>query len=323
MSTAQPLLQLRVAAKRPAAQQIVELTLEALPGQVLPAFDAGSHLDLHLPGGLIRPYSICSDPAERGHYVLGVLHEAASRGGSIAVHQQLQVGHILSTSPPKNNFQLRATPAPKLLLAGGIGITPVLSMARQLAREGRPFVLHYAGRSRSHMAFLDALQQGMLAAHTQLHISDEAGTMDIAAVLDAQPVDAELYVCGPAGFMDAVFDSARGRGWQAARLHRELFAAAPMPAADGADRPFEIQLASNGRLIAVPAGCSAAKAMQDAGVPLYTSCEQGVCGTCLTTVLNGEPEHRDQYLTPEEQAANTQFLPCCSRARSARLVVDF
>lgn len=322
MSAAPQLTQVRIAAKRLAAQQIMELTLEALPGQVLPAFEAGSHLDLHLPGGLIRPYSISSDPAERGHYVLGVLHEATSRGGSAAVHEQLQVGQMLSTSPPKNNFQLQATAAHKLLLAGGIGITPVLSMARQLAREGRPFSLHYAGRSRARMAFLDALSEERLAPLANLHITDETGVLDIAAVLASQPADTELYVCGPAGFMDAVFAAARAQGWLPERLHRELFAAAVVPAAGGLDRPFEIQIASSGRIIAVPAGCSAAKAMQDAGLPLYTSCEQGVCGTCLTQLLGGEPEHRDQYLTPEEQAANTQFLPCCSRARSARLIVD-
>jgi len=316
-------LQLRVAAKRDAALGIVEITLESLSGQDLPAFEAGSHMDLHLPGGWVRPYSISNDPAERRRYVFGILREASSRGGSAAVHDALQVGQTLRTGRPKNNFPLRNTASHKLLVAGGIGITPVLSMARQLGREGRAFSLHYAGRSRARMAFLDAVSSTPLAAHTRLHVKDETGAMDMSAVLDAQPSDAELYVCGPAGFMEAVFETALERGWGPERLHRELFAAAPVQTIDGAERPFEIELASDGRVIAVPAGCSAAKAMQDAGVPLYTSCEQGVCGTCLTTVLDGEPEHRDQYLTPEEQAANTQFLPCCSRARSARLIVAF
>lgn len=317
-----PALQLRVAGKRPLAQDIVELVLEALPGQALPPFEAGSHLDLHLPGGWVRPYSLSNDPAERGRYVLGVLLDAKSRGGSAAVHGQLAVGQTLGTSQPKNNFPLQATPAHKLLLAGGIGITPVHSMALQLAREGRSFQLHYAGRSRQRMAFVDSLASGPLAAHTQLHIGDEQGPPDLAALIAAQPAGSELYVCGPAGFMDAAFAAARTAGWPEAQLHRELFGATSAPSASGGDRPFEIELARSGRIIQVAVGCTAAKALQDAGAPVLTSCEQGVCGTCLTPVLRGEPEHRDQYLTPEEQAANDQFLPCCSRARSERLVLD-
>ncbi len=321
--SAPALLQLRVAAKRPAAQGIVELTLEPLPGQSLPAFTAGSHLDLHLPGGLVRPYSLSNDPAETHRYVLGVLREEASRGGSVAVHEALQVGQMLAASAPRNHFALQPTPAPKLLLAGGIGITPVLSMARQLAREGRPFQLVYAGRTRGRMAFIDELSSGALAAHTRVHAADADGVLDLGAVLDAQPEGAELYVCGPLGFMDAVFEAAAARQWDASRLHRELFAAAPVAAAEGGeDSAFEIEIAGTGQIVPVPVGCTAAKALQDAGLPLYTSCEQGVCGTCLTRVVSGTPDHRDQYLTPEEQAANDQFLPCCSRARCARLVVE-
>ncbi len=320
--SAPELLQLRVAAKRPAAQGIVELTLEPLPGQSLPAFTAGSHLDLHLPGGLVRPYSLSNDPAETHRYVLGVLREETSRGGSAAVHDALQVGQTLAASQPRNHFALQPTPAPKLLLAGGIGITPVLSMARQLVREGRPFQLIYAGRSRERMAFIDELGTGALAAHTRVHAADAQGPLDLGALLEAQPQGTELYVCGPLGFMDAVFEAATQRGWDAALLYRELFGAAPVAAPEGGDSAFEIEIAGSGQIVPVPVGCTAAKALQDAGLPLYTSCEQGVCGTCLTRVLSGTPDHRDQYLTPEEQAANDQFLPCCSRARCARLVVE-
>lgn len=322
--SAAALLQLRVAGKRAAAQDIVELTLQALPGQSLPAFDAGAHLDLHLPGGLVRPYSLSNDPAERDRYVLGVLRSAQSRGGSAAVHEQLQVGQTVATSAPRNHFPLQATPAQKLLLAGGIGITPLLSMARQLAREKRPFRLHYAGRSRERMAFADVLDAAPLAGSTQLHVASDGGAPDLCALLDAQPPGTELYVCGPLGFMDAAFDAATTRGWDRSRLHRELFgaSAAPASSANPADRPFEIEIASTGQVVFVPAGCSAAKALQEAGLALYTSCEQGVCGTCLTRVTAGQPDHRDQYLTPEEQAANDQFLPCCSRSLSPRLVID-
>lgn len=314
------LLQLRLAAKRPAAQDVVELTLEPLDGAALPAAEAGAHVELHLPGGMVRPYSLCDVPGQKNRYVLGVLREPQSRGGSVAVHDQLQVGQVLTVGAPKNNFALRNTPAHKLLLAGGIGITPILSMARQLAAAGQPFALHYAGRSRARMAFLDALADTPLAARTQLHIGDENGSLDMDAVLAAQPPGSELYVCGPAGFIDAALSTARRHGWPESHLHRELFAAAPREV-DGEDQSFDIELDGSGQVIHVPAGCTAAQALQAAGVPLLTSCEQGVCGTCLTRVVAGEPEHRDQYLTPEEQAANDQFLPCCSRARTGRLVI--
>lgn len=315
------LLELRVASLRPVAQDIVELTLQPLPGQTLPSFSAGAHADLHLPGGLVRPYSMCNDPAERTRYVFGVLREPASRGGSRAVHEALSPGQGLHVSPPKNNFSLHTGAAHALLLAGGIGVTPLMAMARQLAREGRPYTLHYAGRSRRRMAFLEELLAAGLLRPAQVHVDDEDGAMDLPALLATQPPGTELYVCGPSGFMDAVDRAAQTVGWPSGRQHRERFNASPQAASPGLDRAFEIVVASTGQVVSVPVGCTAAAAMQAAGLPLYTSCEQGVCGTCLTRVLEGEPEHRDQYLTREEQAANDQFLPCCSRARSTRLVV--
>jgi vanillate O-demethylase ferredoxin subunit len=315
------LLDLRVAALRPVAQDIIELTLEALPGQALPPFAAGAHVDLHLPGGMVRPYSLCNDPVERTRYVFGVLREPASRGGSRAVHEALEVGQTLRTSAPKNNFALHAGDAHALLLAGGIGVTPLLAMARRLAREARPYTLHYAGRTRGRMAFLaEMLAEGLLQA-TQVHVDDEGSALDLRQLLAAQPAGTEIYVCGPAGFIDAAEAAAQAAGWPGAQLHRERFGASTAAPPAGTDRAFEIVIAATGQVVQVPAGRSAAAALQAAGLPLYTSCEQGVCGTCLTRVLEGEPEHRDQYLSAEEQAANNQFLPCCSRARSARLVV--
>ncbi|MEK8030262.1 PDR/VanB family oxidoreductase [Ideonella sp. DXS29W] len=317
-----PLQTLRVTAKRVAAEDVCELTLEPLPGMTLAPFEAGAHLELHLPGGLLRPYSLSNDPAERHRYVLGVLREPASRGGSLAVHDRLEVGQTLQASPPRCHFPLQATPAHKLLLAGGIGITPLLAMARQLAREGGSFELHYAARSNDRMAFTDVLTgSGPLAARTRLYAGDQGERIDLAEVIAAQAAGSELYVCGPAGFMNAALQAAREQGWAESRLHRELFGAEPVTHS-GADRAFEIEIAGSGQIVSVPVGCTAAQALQTAGLPLLTSCEQGVCGTCLTRVVSGEPDHRDQYLTPEEQAANDQFLPCCSRARSTRLVID-
>ena len=290
--------------------------------QNLPPFTAGAHIDLRLPGGLVRQYSLSNVPADGGRYVLGVLREPASRGGSAAVHQALPEGAVVEVSPPRNHFGLAEAAEQHLLLAGGIGITPLLCMAERLAVAGADFRLHYATRSRARTAFAERIAQAGFAPRVQFHFDDGAPAqrLDIEAVLkDAHP-GTHLYVCGPQGFMDAVLGAARRRGWPEAELHYEFFGAAPVDAAG--NRAFEVQLASSGRVIPVAADRSVVQALAEAGVTVMTSCEQGVCGTCLTRVIDGQPEHRDQYLTPEEQAANDQFLPCCSRAKSARLVLD-
>ncbi|GAP36670.1 PDR/VanB family oxidoreductase [Piscinibacter sakaiensis] len=325
------LLAVRVARRTPAAAGVCALELVAEDGDPLPPFSAGAHVDLHLPGGLVRPYSLCGAPAERDRYRLGVLREPASRGGSAAVHELLHEGTRLRIGAPRNLFRLAAQARRHTLLAGGIGITPLLAMAEQLAADGADFRLHYAARSRERAAFLDRIAAAPWADRLRLHLDDgpPARRLDLAA-LTAEPADGHhLYVCGPAGLIDAALARARAAGWPEAQLHHERFGTAGAgPAADAAtagasaDGPFEVQLGRDGRVVAVPAGCSVVQALAAAGVALMTSCEQGVCGTCLTGVLDGEPDHRDSYLTPEEQAANDQFTPCCSRARSPRLVLD-
>jgi vanillate O-demethylase ferredoxin subunit len=315
-------LNVRVSRKRPEADDICSLELTHEDGTPLPAFSAGSHIDVQLPGGLTRQYSLCNDSRESHRYLIGVLRDPASRGGSVAMHDAVQEGDRLQISPPKNHFALAHDARSSLLLAGGIGVTPILCMAERLAQTGAAFEMHYCTRSRARTAFHDRIVAAPFADRVRFHFDDgdAAQRLDIAALL-ASPADGRhLYVCGPKGFMDAVLATARAAGWPEPRIHYEFFGADVAPA-EG-DSAFEVRLASSGRVIPVAADQTVIAALEAAGVVVPTSCEQGVCGTCLTRVLDGECDHRDMYLTPEEQAANDQFLPCCSRARSAGLVLD-
>lgn len=313
------LLEVRVARKTAEALDICGLELVARDGQPLPAFTAGSHVDVHLPNGLVRQYSLHNDPSERHCYRIAVLLDAASRGGSRAVHELVQQGDLLRISMPRNLFPLAADSRHSLLLAGGIGITPILCMARQLSATQADFEMHYCTRSRERTAFLDAIHASAFAARVRVH-HDDAQAADLAAVLAEPAPDRHLYFCGPKGFMDAVQKAAERQGWTPQNVHCEFFSAAP--ATQAGDGAFDVRLARSGRVVRIPATLSVTQALAEAGVMIETSCEQGVCGTCLTPVLEGEPEHRDMFLSPGEQARNDCFLPCCSRARSATLVLD-
>ncbi|MBS0440423.1 MAG: oxidoreductase [Proteobacteria bacterium] len=316
------LLSVRVARKSIEAEDICSLELVSADGAPLPAFAAGSHVDVQLPGGPTRQYSLCNDPAETHRYLIAVLRDPRSRGGSAAVHERVNVGDTLVISAPKNHFALAHDASSHLLLAGGIGVTPLLCMAERLAHAGADFEMHYCTRSPARTAFRQRIAASAFAARVAFHFDDgeAAQKLDIAALLAAPRAGRHLYVCGPKGFMDAVLGSARAQGWPQAQIHYEFFGADAAPAAG--DGGFEVMLASSGRVIKVAPDRSVVQALAEAGVSVATSCEQGVCGTCLTRVIEGEPDHRDLYLTPQEQAANDQFLPCCSRAKSARLVLD-
>ena len=311
--------QVKVLARRQEAEGIDSFELAAEGGRPLPAFSAGSHIDVHLPGGLVRQYSLCNDSSEQHRYRIAVLRDAASRGGSVAMHDQVHAGDTLTISEPRNHFPLEHAPH-TLLLAGGIGITPLLCMAQRLSTAGSSFELHYATRSLARTAF-----QGEIAAfgeRARLHLDDGDASqkLDLPAVLAAQPAGTRLYVCGPGGFIDYVVQTAKARNWPADHIHLEYFGAAPQDTSG--DQAFEVRLASTGKSFTVPADKSIVQALAEQGVEIMVSCEQGVCGTCLTRVLEGECDHRDLYLTDEEKAANDQFLPCCSRARSKTLVLD-
>jgi vanillate O-demethylase ferredoxin subunit len=316
------ILRVRVAKRRDEAQDICSLDLVTEDGSALPAFTAGAHIDLNLPNGLVRQYSLCNPPGETQRYQVAVLRDPASRGGSKAVHELLPEGTALTISTPRNHFELDAHAAHHLLLAGGIGITPLLAMAEQLTAEGKTFELHHCTRSRDRTPFVERMAATRFASLVHHHFDDGSAQqkLDIGATLARAPAGTHLYVCGPQGFMDAVLNAGRAAGWPEERLHREYFAAAPVDTSN--DGAFEIEIASSGRVIPVRADQTALAALLAAGLDIPMSCEQGVCGTCLTGVKSGKPDHRDQYLTEDEQAANDQFMPCCSRSHSARLVLD-
>jgi vanillate O-demethylase ferredoxin subunit len=315
-------LHVRVAKKSAEALDICTFELVDVAGGALPAFSAGSHIDVHLPNGITRQYSLCNDPAESHRYLIGVLKDPATRGGSQAMHELVNEGDLLEISTPKNHFPLAHEAKRSVLLAGGIGITPILCMAERLAIAGAEFEMHYCTRSKSRTAFLERIGGSRFAPRVQFHFddADAAQKLDLAVLLAQPSAGVHLYVCGPKGFMDAVLGAARARGWPEAQLHYEFFSAEVVKSAS--DASFQVKLASSGRIVVVPADKTVVQALTEAGVEVVTSCEQGVCGTCLTRVLEGVPDHKDLYLTPEEQAANDQFTPCCSRSKTPLLVLD-
>jgi vanillate O-demethylase ferredoxin subunit len=315
-------LSVRVERKAVEALDISTFELVATNGGPLPAFSAGSHVDVQLPGGITRQYSLCNDPKETHRYLIGVLRDEASRGGSRAMHDSVQEGTELQISAPKNHFPLAHEARRSLLMAGGIGVTPILCMAERLAISGADFEMHYSTRSLERTAFRQRIQDSAYASRVQFHHDDgdAAQKLDLDTLLATPQEGVHLYVCGPKGYMDAVLGTARARGWPEKQLHFEFFGA-EVTASDS-DASFEIKLASSGRIVMVPKDKTVAQALAEAGVEIMMSCEQGVCGTCLTRVLEGVPDHKDSYLTPEEQAANDQFTPCCSRAKTPRLVLD-
>ena len=322
MSNVSAGLKVRVTSKKQEATDIVSFELVEASGRPLPSFSAGSHIDVNIADGLTRQYSLCNDPAESHHYQIAVLRDPATRGGSTAMHDRVQPGDEITIGAPRNHFPLAHEAKKSLLLAGGIGVTPILCMAERLAVMGSDFEMHYCTRSKDRTAFFDRISASRFAPRVQFHFDDgpDAQKFDIAGRLAMPEPGTHLYVCGPKGFMDAVLNTARSRGWPEPQLHYEFFSAEVGPSVT--DESFEVQIASSGRIVVVPKDKTVVHALSDAGIEIQTSCEQGVCGTCITRVLEGIPDHKDLYFTPEEHAANDQFTPCCSRSKSARLVLD-
>ena len=298
---------------------ICTFELVAADGRPLPAFSAGSHVDVQLPGGLTRPYSLCNDPTESHRYLIGVLRDPASRGGSRAMHDEVVEGQVLQISAPKNHFPLAHDARRHLLLAGGIGVTPILCMAERLANTGADFEMHYCTRSPERTAFRQRIAAAGFAPRVHFHFDDgDAGQkLDIAALL-AAPAQRRAPVRVRA-------ERLHGRGAETPRgpeagPSRSCTTSSSTRRVDPSDADAALR-GPAGELRQDRRGARGAgrwcRPWPDAGVDVPVSCEQGVCGTCLTRVIEGVPDHRDMYLTPEEQAANDQFMPCCSRARDA------
>jgi len=285
----------------------------------LPTFQPGAHIDVHLPNGLIRQYSITNGPGELLSYVIGVKQENAGKGGSKVLAETVREGDVLAISEPRNNFPLRRDATRTVLLAGGIGITPLLSMARFLDKSSLPYELHYFVRSGEHVAFREQLDLlvGKVIIHTGLP-PDAVGTT-IATTLGAHSRAQHVYVCGPGPMLATVRNTAAGLGWPEEAVHFEYF---KNDKVIDASSSFEVELARSAMTLQIPSGKTILEVMRDNGLIVPSSCEQGACGTCLTTVMEGEVDHQDVYLNESEKRSNTCMMTCVSRAKSARLVLD-
>ena len=298
------------------ATDIHQFELARADGGALPAFAAGAHLRVATPGGQIRCYSLTNDPAERQRYVIAVKREANGRGGSASMIDRVRAGDTLNVSAPINAFALKGNPARYVFIAGGIGITPILSMLRHLeATGGKPFTLYYLTRSPETTAFREELAARGASVVIHHDAGDPALAYDLWPVLE-QPKDAHVYCCGPRALMDAVRDMTGH--WPTSAVHFEDFGVgAGLTTAD--DAPFTVRIASTGREIAVPADKTLLEALRVQGVKVPSSCESGTCGTCKTGLLSGEADHRDLVLAPYEQAEN--IMVCVSRAKPGSLLV--
>jgi ferredoxin-NADP reductase len=331
----QAALRVRVAGLTRLADGVVALSLVPNDPAPLPPWTPGSHIDVRLPGGLVRQYSLCGDPANPLGWRVAVLLAPDGRGGSALVHRVLAEGDELTVSMPRNHFKFRGASS-YLFIAGGIGITPLLPMIAEAERIGRPWRLAYAGRSRSTMPFLSELDR--YGGKVTLWPGDETGRMDLAALLatiapgtgaprpgeaaDAsRPLGTAVYCCGPVPLLDDVARHCDALGLPAGTLHVERFTAQDGASGNAGDA-FEVELASSGQVIAVGDGQPVLSALRAAGVEVLSSCEEGTCGTCETGVLSGVPDHRDTVLTPDERAACDLMMVCVSRSRTPRLVLD-
>lgn len=315
-------LDLEVRSRTEVADDVVALELADPAGGELPAWEPGAHVDLVLSPGLVRQYSLCGSREDRGTWTVAVLREEDGRGGSREVHDRIAVGDKVAIRGPRNHFPLVDAES-YVFVAGGIGITPILPMVAEVDRRGLPWRLVYGGRSRSRMAFASELAD-RYGERVTLHPQDRSGLLDLDGILASAPAGAAIYCCGPGALLDAIEERHAGRPG-AGPLHVERFAPRTRqePAGGvGGDGDFEVELASSGRVVPVPAGVSVVEALEEAGVPVETSCREGTCGTCETAVLGGTPDHRDSILDDDERAAGDVVFPCVSRATSARLILD-
>lgn len=296
---------------------IRSLTFRGADGARLAAYGAGAHVEFDLGAAGCRSYSLIDwrgDADSPDAYVFAVQREEAGEGGSKAMHA-LAVGDVVAAAAPKNDFPLEPS-APAVLIAGGIGVTPMITMAAQLSREGREFVFHYAARSRSLAAFLSPLAD---AFGNRFHSHfDDTAMIDLGAVIAARPTGAHVYVCGPKGMIEATKTIAETAGLTPEQIHFELFAT---PSAQDGDQPFEVEI-NSGEVFTIPPGKSIIEVLEDGGVDLMYDCQRGDCGICQTDVIAGDPDHRDVVLSQSERDSGKVMQICVSRAKSARLILD-
>lgn len=311
---ASPWLQVTISKAGAAATDILALELT---GNDLPAYEAGAHVDVQIKSGLIRQYSLTGDPADRSKYRLGILLDPKSCGGSSAVHAEFKAGKAIKISRPRNNFRLQKAEH-TILFAGGIGVTPMLAMAYALETQSASWEMHYCGRSMERLAFRSELARFGGKVHIHLDDGPKAQSLDIQQVLKGASEGRHLYVCGPNGFMDFVVAAAEANGWLDSCIHLERFGAEVNT--DGA--PFTVVAQASGKSFEVAPGETIAGKLTENGIDIALSCKSGVCGTCLTGVVDGMPDHRDLVQTDLEKATNAKITVCCSRSKTRKLVLD-
>lgn len=311
-------LVLTVAAKTQVATDIVALDLRSADGSPLPAWEPGAHLEFRLPtpdGELVRHYSLCGDPSDTSTWRVAVLREQSGRGGSAYIHDRVSEGDRVVVTGLRNNFPL--TEAGKyLFVAGGIGITPILPMVRQIAEAGGDWRFVACTRSLDRLPFpseVDALRSDGLT----VHVDEDSGLLDLDALLDSCDADTSVYVCGPTGLIGAIESRSAGRAW---KFFAEQFVAEEVDTSG--DQSFEVVIDSTGETVTIPADKSILDTLNEAGHDIPSSCEEGTCGTCETGVIDGIPDHRDVVLSKAEKAENDCMMLCVSRAACPRLVLD-
>ena len=312
-------LHVRVSRIERLAEGIKRFTLRRSDGQALPPFDSGSHVVVHLDGGRIRnAYSLTSDIRDLGQYQICVRREEASRGGSRFMHEEVREDDELTIGPPANLFGLHPGEGKHVLVAGGIGITPFLTHIQALARRDAPFELHYCFRNRTGAAALDVLPQLLGPDRLRLYESAAGTMLDVAALIAAQPADAHVYVCGPQPLNDAVVAAARTAGWDAGRIHFEQF----RNDVDATGGAFDVTLRKSGKTLHVGPDDTLLRVIEKAGVKVDCMCREGICGSCETVIVEGVADHRDNYLSDDEKAAQKTMMLCVSRCKGTHLVLD-
>ncbi|HUH41066.1 MAG TPA: cytochrome P450, partial [Castellaniella sp.] len=313
---------LQVAAVDVVAPDILRLRVRTLDGAVLPSWTPGAHVDVECGDtGLSRQYSLCGDLTNRREWEIAILHDPASRGGSAWIHRYAIPGTILRMRGPRNHFRMDEAARKLILIAGGIGITPIMAMAQRAQALGLDYVLHYSCASRAKAAFLSQLQQTH-GDRLVLHISDEGTRNDFDALLAQPDADSFIYACGPVRMLEALQAAVDQAGWRPDALHVEHFAN-DAPQLDPAhEHAFEIELRNSGLTLQVPADKTILEILHASNIDVQSDCEEGLCGTCEVAVVSGDIDHRDSVLNPAERKVNDRMMACCSRARSGRLVLD-
>lgn len=308
-------LKLRVTSTRNEAEGVLSLHLGTADGSPLPAWDPGAHIDLFLSGGIVRQYSLCGDPSESDSWRIAVLRAREGRGGSQFIHEHVREGDVLSAWGPRNNFRLVEAPR-YLFIAGGIGITPILPMIGASSEHRKRWTLVYGGRSRSSMAFVSELSR-YHDGEVSVVPENERGLIDLDRLLSNPRSDTAIYCCGPEPLLVAT--EQRITSWRPGALHTERFAPKQRTLRAG---EFEVEIASTGERILVPPDASLLEVLESHGFMIPNSCRAGICGTCLTNVISGVPEHNDDVLSNAERESNRVILPCVSRSKTDMLVLD-